>query len=187
MLTDGRRTDAGVTGILLALPWAFSSSIKTKTYYFYFQSWYNNGLHHPLIAILTPPWWSSAYNMHCKIQVDSSIKYLCLKSTKLVACAFWCFMFLSVMLGWFPIQDTTQWLHLVGRICNNFEQNRAFYVKSMKLGTWLVENNTNKLRVSATPKMSSNGRHLVVSKMAAFLNLCIIMSFLICKHNVFFS
>ena len=53
-------------------------------------------------------------------------------------------------------------------ICNNFERNRAFYDKSMKLGTWLVDNNTNKLRVSATPKMSSNGRHLVFSKMAAF-------------------
>ena len=50
---------------------------------------------------------------------------------------------------------------IVGRICNNFEKNRAFYDKSMKLGTWLVDNNTNKLRVSATPKMSSNGRHLV--------------------------
>ena len=49
----------------------------------------------------------------------------------------------------------------MGRICNNFEKNRAFYDKSMKLGTWLVDNNTNKLRVSATPKMSSNGRHLV--------------------------
>ena len=76
---------------------------------------------------------------------------------------------------------------VVGRICNSFERNRAFYDKSMKLGTWLVDNNTNKLRVSATPKMSSNGRHLVFSKMAAFLNLFIIMSFLICKHNVFFS
>ena len=78
-------------------------------------------------------------------------------------------------------------LLLVGRICNNFEKNRAFYDKSMKHGTWLVDNNTNKLRVSATPKISSNGRHLVFSKMAAFLNLFIIMSFLICKHNVFFS
>ena len=75
---------------------------------------------------------------------------------------------------------------LVGRICNSFEKNRAFYDKSMKLGTWLVDNNTNKLRVNATPKMSSNGRHLVFSKMAAFLNLFIIMSLLICKHNVFF-
>ena len=76
---------------------------------------------------------------------------------------------------------------IVGRICNNFEKNRAFYDKSMKLGTWLVDNNTSKLRVSATPKMSFNGRHLVCVKMAAFLNLFIIMSFLICKHNVFFS
>ena len=50
---------------------------------------------------------------------------------------------------------------LVGQICNNFEKNRAFYDKSMKLGTWLVDNKTKKLRVSATPKMSSNGRHLV--------------------------
>ena len=66
----------------------------------------------------------------------------------------------------------------MGRICNNFEKNRAFYDKSMKLGTWLVDNNTKKLRVSATPKMSSKGRHLVLSKMAAFLNLLIIMSFL---------
>ena len=31
-------------------------------------------------------------------------------------------------------------LHLVGRICNNFEKNRAFYDKSMTLGTWLVDN-----------------------------------------------
>ena len=50
---------------------------------------------------------------------------------------------------------------LVGQICNTFEKNRAFYDKSMKLGTWLVDNNTKKLRVSATLKMSSNGRHLV--------------------------
>ena len=97
------------------------------------------------------------------------------------------------------ILETLKWVHwqtvktkmghfiIVGRICNNFEKNRAFYDKSMKLGTWLVDNNTNKLRVSATAKMSSNGRHLVFSKMAAFLNLFIIMSFLICKHNVFFS
>ena len=33
---------------------------------------------------------------------------------------------------------------LVGRICNNFEKNRAFYDKSMKLGTWLVDNKTKK-------------------------------------------
>ena len=32
----------------------------------------------------------------------------------------------------------------VGRICNNFEKNRAFYDKSMKLGTWLVDNKTKK-------------------------------------------
>ena len=31
---------------------------------------------------------------------------------------------------------------LAGRICNNFEKNRAFYDKSMKLGTWLVDTNT---------------------------------------------
>ena len=31
---------------------------------------------------------------------------------------------------------------LVGRICNNFEKNRAFYNKSMKVGTWLVDNKT---------------------------------------------
>ena len=30
------------------------------------------------------------------------------------------------------------------RICNNFEKNRAFYDKSMKLGTWLVDNKTKK-------------------------------------------
>ena len=30
----------------------------------------------------------------------------------------------------------------MGRICNNFEKNRAFYDKSMKLGTWLVDNKT---------------------------------------------
>ena len=50
---------------------------------------------------------------------------------------------------------------IVGQICNNFEKNSAFYDKSMKLGTWLVDNNTKILRVSATSKMSSNGRHLV--------------------------
>ena len=53
--------------------------------------------------------------------------------------------------------------HIVGRICNNFKKNRSFYDKSMKLGTWLVDSNTKKLRVSATPKMSSNGGHLVFS------------------------
>ena len=75
----------------------------------------------------------------------------------------------------------------MGLICNNFEKNRAFYDKSMKLGTWLVDNKTKqKIRVSATPKISSNGRHLVFSKMTAFLNLFIVMS-LFCKHNVFFS
>ena len=49
----------------------------------------------------------------------------------------------------------------MGRICNNFKKNRAFYDKSMKLGTWLVDSNTKKLWVSATPKKSSTGRHLV--------------------------
>ena len=57
---------------------------------------------------------------------------------------------------------------LVGPICNNFEKNPAFYDKSMKLGTWLVDNKTKKLRVSATPKMSSNGRHLVFLKWPPF-------------------
>ena len=33
---------------------------------------------------------------------------------------------------------------VVGRICNNFEKNRALYDKSMKLGTWLVYNKTKK-------------------------------------------
>ena len=33
---------------------------------------------------------------------------------------------------------------IVGRICNNFEKNRAFYDKSMKLGTWLVDDKTKK-------------------------------------------
>ena len=78
-------------------------------------------------------------------------------------------------------------VQLVGRICNNSEKNHAFYDKSMKLGTWLVNKNTKNLRVSATPKMSSNGRHLVLSKMAAFFNLFVIMSLFICKHHVFFS
>ena len=62
-------------------------------------------------------------------------------------------------------------LFLVGQICNNFEKNRAFYDKSMKLGTCLVDNKTKKKRVSATPKMPSIGRHLVFSKMAAFFQL----------------
>ena len=57
----------------------------------------------------------------------------------------------------------------MGRICNNFEKNRALYDKSMKLGTWLVDNKTKKLRVSATPKMPSNGRHLVFPKWPPFL------------------
>ena len=76
---------------------------------------------------------------------------------------------------------------LVGRICNNFKKNRAFYDKSMKLGTWLVNNKTKKLRVSATPKMPSNGRHLVFPKWPPFFNLFIIISLFICKHHVFFS
>ena len=63
------------------------------------------------------------------------------------------------------IQGT--WL-LVGRICNNFEKNCALYEKSMKLGTWLVDNKTKELRVSATPKMPSNGRHLVFPKWPPF-------------------
>ena len=33
---------------------------------------------------------------------------------------------------------------VAGQICNNFEKNRAFYDKSMKLGTWLVDTNTKK-------------------------------------------
>ena len=57
---------------------------------------------------------------------------------------------------------------LVGRICNNFAKNRAFYDKSMKLGTWLVDNKTKKIRVSATTKMPSNGRHLVFPKWPPF-------------------
>ena len=57
---------------------------------------------------------------------------------------------------------------LVGRICNNFEKNRALYDKSMKLGTWLVDNKTKKIRVSAAPKMPSNGRHLVFPKWPPF-------------------
>ena len=65
---------------------------------------------------------------------------------------------------------------LVGRICNNFEMNLALYDKSMKLGTWLVDNKTKQLRVSATPKKPSNGRHLVFSKMATFFNFFIIIS-----------
>ena len=76
---------------------------------------------------------------------------------------------------------------IVGQICNNIENNRALYDKSMKLGTWLVVNKTKKLRVSATPKMPSNGRHLVFSKLAAFFNFFIIISLFICKHHVFFS
>ena len=75
----------------------------------------------------------------------------------------------------------------MGRICNNFEKNRALYDKSMKLGTWLVDNKTKELRVSATPKMPSNARHLVFSKMAAFFNFFIIILLFICKHHVFFS
>ena len=38
---------------------------------------------------------------------------------------------------------------IVGRICNNFKKNRAFYDRSMKLGTWLVDSNARILRVSA--------------------------------------
>ena len=57
---------------------------------------------------------------------------------------------------------------VVGPICNNFKKNRAFYDKSMKLGTCLVDNKTKKIRVSATPKMSSNGRHPVFPKWPSF-------------------
>ena len=35
-------------------------------------------------------------------------------------------------------------LYIVGRMCNNFEKNRELYDKSMKLGTWLVDNKTKK-------------------------------------------
>ena len=56
----------------------------------------------------------------------------------------------------------------MGRICNNFEKNRALNDKSMKLGTWLVDTKTKKLRVSATPKITSNGRHLVFPKWPPF-------------------
>ena len=52
--------------------------------------------------------------------------------------------------------------YIVEIICYNFEKNRAFYDKSVKLGRWLVDNNTKELRVSATPKMSSNGHHFVL-------------------------
>ena len=57
---------------------------------------------------------------------------------------------------------------VVGLICNNFEKNRAFYDKSIKLGTGLVDYKTKKLRVSATPKMSSYGRHLAFPKWPPF-------------------
>ena len=56
----------------------------------------------------------------------------------------------------------------VGQICNSFEKNRALYDKSMKLGIWLIDNKTKKIRVSATPKMPSNGRHLVFPKWPPF-------------------
>ena len=39
-------------------------------------------------------------------------------------------------------------------------KNRAFYDKSMKLGTWLDGLKTKCLRVSAKSKMSYGGRHL---------------------------
>ena len=68
----------------------------------------------------------------------------------------------------FRVRQTKSYLVIVGPICNNFEKNRAFYDKSMKLGTWLVDNKTKILRVSATPKMSSNGRHLVFPKWPPF-------------------
>ena len=82
------------------------------------------------------------------------------------------------------VQNTVK---IVGRICNNFEKNRALYDKSMKLGTWLVDNKTKNLRVSATPKMPSNGCHLVFPKWPPFSTFFIIISLFICKHNVFFS
>ena len=87
----------------------------------------------------------------------------------------------------------------MGRICNNFEKNRAFYDKSMELGTWLVNNNTKKIRVSATPKISSNGRHLVFSKMAAFFQLihynliiylqtsCLLQLILLSSHQLYLN
>ena len=52
-------------------------------------------------------------------------------------------LFLSIIMLTFSVVTRKNKL-LVGRICNNFEKNRAFYDKSMKLGTWLVDNDTNK-------------------------------------------
>ena len=57
----------------------------------------------------------------------------------------------------------------------------------MKLGTWLVDNKTKNIRVSATSKMPSNGRHLVFLKWPPFFNLFIIISLFIGTHHVFFS
>ena len=74
---------------------------------------------------------------------------------------------------------------IVGRICNSFEKNRAIYDKSMKLGTWLVDNNTKKLRVSATLKMSSNGRHLVFPKWPPFSTYALLSHYLFA--NIMFS
>ena len=72
----------------------------------------------------------------------------------------------------------------MGWICNNFEKNRAFYDKSMKLGTWLVYNKTKQLRVSATPKMPSNGRNLVFFQNGYLLQFIHYNLIIFCKHRV---
>ena len=73
------------------------------------------------------------------------------------------FMFFCLVFA-MPLCASVYICLVAGRICNNFEKNRAFYDKSMKLGTWLVDNKTKIIRVSATPKMPSNGHHLVFPK-----------------------
>ena len=73
---------------------------------------------------------------------------------------------------------------VAGWICKIFENNRAFYDKSITLGTWLVDTNTKKLRDNATPKMSIYGRHLVFPKWRPIFSLFIKMSLYICKYFV---
>ena len=82
----------------------------------------------------------------------------------------WVLIWVQTVCEGYQVSKVTTWRQgvIVGRICNNFEKNRAFYDKSMKLGTWLVYNKTKKIRVSATPKMPSNGRHLVFPKWPPF-------------------
>ena len=83
------------------------------------------------------------------------------KNTPICACFRFGFGF-GVYVKWPVTPCIWETPYIVELICYNFEKNRAFYDKSMKLDRLLVDINTKKLRVSATPKMSSYGHHFVL-------------------------